>query len=95
MGVKIVSDHGWPKSSAGDDGNALAAFRNEREYVAHGGRNKTTVVAMDWAHREIMRMGSTLLSVVALSKAGTIITPEELVRICERGLGGLSQQIEP
>jgi hypothetical protein len=51
--LKIVTDRGWPKASDGNDDNASQAFKNEREYVAHGGRAKTTIAAMDWAVRKI------------------------------------------
>jgi hypothetical protein len=59
MTMKIVTDHGWPKASDGTDANAFDAFKNERDYIAQGGRHKTTVAAMDWAIREIDRLRQT------------------------------------
>ncbi len=60
--MKIVSDHGWPKASLGQEGdaNAFDAFKNERDYIAQGKNMKTTVAAMDWAAREIERLRSEL-----------------------------------
>jgi len=94
MPVKLATDHGWPKASTGDDGHALEAFRNERDYIAQGGKLSTTVAAMDWAHREIMRMGSTLITIMTIAKAGTSPMPAELNAICKRGLAGLETQIK-
>lgn len=54
--MKVVSDHGWPKMSDGNDANAFDAFKNERNYIAQSGKHKTTVAAMDWAIREIKRL---------------------------------------
>jgi hypothetical protein len=53
--MKIVSDHGFPRGSMPDD-DPFAMFKNEREYVAKSGQNKTTVAAMDWAAGEIDRL---------------------------------------
>jgi len=50
--MKIVSDHGFPKGSMSDD-DPFDLFKNERDYVAQTGQNKTTVSAMDWAEGEI------------------------------------------
>lgn len=95
MPIKLATDHGWPKASTGDDGNALSAYRNERDYVAQGGNLKTTVAAMDWAHGEIMRMGSTLLTLQHLAEIGhRKLTHPEIVAICEKGLAWLKPQIK-
>lgn len=55
--MKIVSDHGFPKSDGSlptDD--PFARFKNERDYIAQSGRMRTTVAAMDWAAMEIERL---------------------------------------
>ena len=58
--MKIVTDHGFPKASDGTDGNALEAFKNERDYIAQNGHFKTTAAAMDWAVREIEKQRAAL-----------------------------------
>lgn len=93
--MKLVADHGWPVASDGDDGNALNAFRNERDYIEQNGRMKTTVAAMDWAHREILRMGSALLTLKQLAEIGHAkLTHQEIAAICEKGLAGLEPQLK-
>jgi len=65
--MKIVSDHGFLTKEAikqfkQDCEDALAAFKNERDYIAQAGRLKTTVAAMDWASLEIERLRAAHLS---------------------------------
>jgi hypothetical protein len=66
MTLKIATDHGWPKASDGSDGNALEAFKNERDYIAQSGRAKTTVAAMDWALREINSLDNAKAALLKL-----------------------------
>lgn len=55
--MELVTDHGWPKASDGNDENAFEAFKNERDYTKQTrGADNTTVAAMDWAAREIERL---------------------------------------
>lgn len=59
--MKIATDHGFPKPSfGGSDPNAFDAFKNERDYIAQGGRMNSTVAAMEWAVGEIERLRAAL-----------------------------------
>jgi hypothetical protein len=77
--MEIVSDHGWPTASCGEEGekNAFDAFKNERDYIAKNGRMKTTVAAMDWAAREVERLRKALEEINSQSVCAVIATDRE------------------
>lgn len=53
--MKIATDHGFPKGTMPTD-DTFDLFKNERDYLAQIGKNKTSVAAMDWAAAEIVRL---------------------------------------
>jgi len=76
--MKIATDYGFPKASfGGSDPGAFDAFKNERDYIAQGGKMQGTVAAMDWGAAEIERLRAALRPFAELG--GKLETASNLV----------------